>query len=132
MHADEALSGQPDPLHDGGGPAAAAAPGSTNGSSVRSGRVTGVVEWFSDHKGYGFVRPDDGGPDVFVRYSDIRGEGFRSLEEGQRVAFTRVAGDHGPLAEKVVAVLPARNGHRRAPGGHAGTSANTVPSAVVR
>ena len=50
-------------------------------------RVTGTVKWFNGAKGYGFIERDDG-PDVFVQFSAIRGEGFRNLEEGQYVEFT--------------------------------------------
>ena len=50
-------------------------------------RVTGTVKWFNGAKGYGFIERDDG-PDVFVHFSAIRGEGFRNLEEGQYVEFT--------------------------------------------
>lgn len=56
-------------------------------------RVTGTVRWFSQEKGYGFLAPDGGGEDVFVRYSSIEADGFRSLDEGQRVSF--VVGDDG-------------------------------------
>ncbi|UCE18100.1 MAG: cold-shock protein [Gemmatimonadota bacterium] len=61
----------------------------------------GSVKWFNENKGYGFIRRDDGS-DVFVHYSDIRGEGFRTLEEGQRVEFDIVEGDKGPQAVNVL------------------------------
>ena len=49
--------------------------------------ATGTVKWFNGEKGYGFITQDDGGPDVFVHFSAIAGEGYRSLEEGQKVQF---------------------------------------------
>lgn len=62
----------------------------------------GVVKWFNDGKGYGFITPDDGEKDCFVHYSAIQGDGFRSLKEGERVEFEMVQGDKGPAAENVV------------------------------
>lgn len=64
-------------------------------------RVSGVVKWFNDSKGYGFLLPDDGDDDVFVHYSAIVGDGFRSLEEGGRVQFTIVTTQKGPEAADV-------------------------------
>ncbi len=66
-------------------------------------RVTGVVKWFNAEKGYGFIA-QDGGPDVFVHHSAIRAEGFRSLNEGDRVEFTVTQGQKGPQANDVVRV----------------------------
>ena len=63
-------------------------------------RETGTVKWFNGSKGYGFLTRDDGG-DVFVHYSTIRGVGYRSLEEGQKVEFLVVEGDKGPQAQDV-------------------------------
>lgn len=63
--------------------------------------VEGRVRWFSQAKGYGFIEPDGGGDDVFVRHSSIAGEGFRSLEEGQRVRFLRASDHRGPQAVRV-------------------------------
>jgi cold shock protein len=62
---------------------------------------TGTVKWFSDDKGFGFVTPDEPGKDLFVHYSDIDGEGFRSLTEGSRVEYEPQAGDKGPKAVNV-------------------------------
>ena len=69
-----------------------------------SDRINGVVKWFNDSKGYGFISSADG-EDVFVHYSSIRETGgFRSLEEGQKVEFTRSEGKKGPQAQDVVAI----------------------------
>src|SRR5919202_2869265 len=62
--------------------------------------ATGVVKWFNSEKGYGFIS-QEGGPDVFVHYSAIQGEGYRNLEEGQTVEFEVTQGQKGPQAENV-------------------------------
>ena len=62
--------------------------------------ATGVVKWFSPEKGYGFIRQENG-EDVFVHYSSIVGEGFRSLDEGQQVQFDVSPGRKGPQATNV-------------------------------
>ena len=66
-------------------------------------RITGTVKWFNDAKGFGFIERANGA-DVFVHHSAIRGEGFRSLSDGQQVEFEVVQGQKGPAAEGVVAV----------------------------
>ena len=66
-------------------------------------RETGTVKWFNDAKGFGFIERE-GADDVFVHHSAIRGEGFRSLAEGQQVEFEVVQGQKGPAAEGVVAL----------------------------
>ena len=70
---------------------------------VEDGRERGVVKWFNVKKGFGFITWDQG-EDVFVHFRSIRGQGHRSLAEGQRVKFTVVRGDKGPQAEDVSAV----------------------------
>ena len=64
-------------------------------------RLTGSVKWFNDAKGYGFIQGKSGG-DVFVHYRAIRGEGHRSLAEGQQVEYTQVTGEKGFQADDVV------------------------------
>lgn len=66
----------------------------------------GTVKWFNSEKGFGFIAPDGSGPDVFVHYSMIETDGYRTLEEGERVEFEVVQGAKGPQAE---AVRPARD-----------------------
>jgi CspA family cold shock protein len=67
-------------------------------------RVTGTVKWFNATKGFGFIQQDQG-EDVFVHYSAISGEGYRTLEEGQRVEFVVVQGQKGPQAQDVTPVM---------------------------
>jgi CspA family cold shock protein len=64
----------------------------------------GTVKWFSDQKGYGFIALEDGSQDVFVHYSAIQGDNFKSLQEGQLVEFEVTSGPKGPQAAHVVAV----------------------------
>ncbi len=64
---------------------------------------TGTVKWFNDQKGFGFIERESG-DDVFVHFSAIQADGFKSLEDGQDVEFEVVEGDRGPQAENVVAI----------------------------
>jgi CspA family cold shock protein len=63
---------------------------------------TGTVKWFNDAKGFGFITPSDGSPDVFVHFSAIEGAGFRSLSEGQAVEFEVTQGPKGAQAARVI------------------------------
>ena len=65
--------------------------------------ATGTVKWFNDSKGFGFISPSDGSADVFVHFSAVQGDGFRSLAEGQAVSYEVENGPKGPQASAVVA-----------------------------
>ena len=68
---------------------------------------TGTVKWFSDSKGYGFIAPDGGGPDLFAHFREIRGEGYRRLDENQRVQFDCAQGPRGEHAVNITPVAVA-------------------------
>jgi CspA family cold shock protein len=61
----------------------------------------GTVKWFNESKGFGFITPQDGSRDVFVHYSAVKGTGFKTLREGQKVAYEVEAGPKGPQAKDV-------------------------------
>lgn len=65
--------------------------------------ATGTVKWFNESKGYGFISPSDGSPDVFVHFSAIQGSGFKTLPEGQNVSFEVEQGPKGLQAVQVTA-----------------------------
>ncbi|MER6195987.1 cold-shock protein [Streptomyces sp. NPDC001586] len=64
--------------------------------------ASGTVKWFNAEKGFGFIAQDGGGPDVFAHYSNISGNGFRELNEGEKVTFDVTQGQKGPQAESIV------------------------------
>ena len=66
--------------------------------------ATGTVKWFNDAKGYGFIAPDEGTKDLFVHFSNIAGEGFKSLSEGSRVEYEAREGSKGPEATNVIMI----------------------------
>ncbi len=63
--------------------------------------ATGTVKWFNDTKGYGFIKQDDGGEDLFAHFSEIKADGFRSLTEGQKVDFEVTMGQKGKQASNI-------------------------------
>jgi CspA family cold shock protein len=63
--------------------------------------ATGTVKWFSDEKGFGFITPDEGGRDLFVHFSGITGDGYKSLSEGAKVTYEEEVSDKGPKAVNV-------------------------------
>lgn len=65
-------------------------------------RTTGVVKWFNNAKGFGFISPDGGDKDCFVHHTSIQGDGFKTLGEGEKVEFDLVDGQKGPAAENVL------------------------------
>ncbi|HEY4144283.1 cold-shock protein [Pinirhizobacter sp.] len=64
--------------------------------------ATGTVKWFNDAKGFGFITPDGGGEDLFVHFSSIQGNGFKSLQENQKVTFEVTQGPKGKQASNVM------------------------------
>ncbi|MCA1770984.1 MAG: cold-shock protein [Halomonas sp.] len=63
--------------------------------------ATGTVKWFNDTKGYGFISPDDGGDDLFAHFSEIQAEGFKTLQDGQKVTFEVTQGKKGLQASNI-------------------------------
>ncbi|AGS06790.1 MULTISPECIES: cold-shock protein [Candidatus Profftella] len=66
--------------------------------------ATGVVKWFNDSKGFGFITPDEGGEDLFAHFSAIQSSGFKSLQENQRVSFEVTTGPKGKQASNIQAI----------------------------
>ncbi len=66
--------------------------------------ANGTVKWFNESKGFGFITQDDGGADVFAHYSEISGDGFKSLAEGDAVSFDVAEGEKGPKATNIVKI----------------------------
>jgi CspA family cold shock protein len=64
-------------------------------------RETGIVKWFNESKGFGFIAPDNGGKDLFAHFKEIEGSGFRTLQENQKVEFEVVQGQKGPAASRI-------------------------------
>ena len=65
--------------------------------------ATGIVKWFNDSKGFGFITPDEGGEDLFAHFSAIQSQGFKSLQENQRVSFDVTSGPKGKQAANIQA-----------------------------
>ena len=63
---------------------------------------TGTVKWFNSNKGFGFIKPDDGGKDLFVHHSDVNATGYATLDEGQKVEYEIGEGRKGPCAKNVI------------------------------
>lgn len=63
--------------------------------------ATGIVKWFNDAKGFGFITPDDGGEDLFAHFSEVRADGFKSLQENQKVSFEVKQGPKGKQASNI-------------------------------
>ncbi|AXK40322.1 cold-shock protein [Crenobacter cavernae] len=62
---------------------------------------TGTVKWFNDAKGFGFITPDAGGDDLFAHFSEVKADGFKTLQEGQKVSYTKGMGQKGPQATNI-------------------------------
>ncbi|MBN2064053.1 MAG: cold-shock protein [Sedimentisphaerales bacterium] len=67
----------------------------------------GVVKWFNNKKGFGFIQGLDSGPDIFVHFSEIKGDGFKKLHEGDMVTFDQAQGEMGPKAVNIIKVESA-------------------------
>ncbi len=78
----------------------------------------GTVKWFNNEKGFGFIAPEEGGEDLFVHFSAIQGQGFKSLDEGDEVEFTVGQGQKGPQAQNVSVTKKAAGGSSGGRGGY--------------
>ncbi len=74
---------------------------SSRKDNIMSTTQTGIVKWFNEGKGFGFIAPDNGGKDLFAHFSEIQGSGFKSLAENQRVEFEITQGQKGPQASRI-------------------------------
>lgn len=83
----------------------------------------GVVKWFNDVKGFGFIEPEGGGDDIFAHYSAIQMEGFRTLRQGSRVSFEVVDGPKGKLAQNICSVEQGELAMHRVGAAHMGSQA---------
>jgi CspA family cold shock protein len=89
-------------------------PGPANSKGrVKLAQYKGTVKWFNNAKGYGFLGRE-GGPDVFVHYSSIQGDGYKSLKEGDEVEFDVIQGTKGPQADQVVRLRDGASDHNDA------------------
>ena len=68
--------------------------------------LVGTVKWFNDAKGFGFIEPEEGGPDVFAHFSAVEMDGFRTLKQGSKVSYELVQGPKGNLAQNIRSVVP--------------------------
>ncbi len=75
----------------------------------------GVVKWFNNKKGFGFIQGPEGGPDIFVHFSEISGEGFRKLHEGDTVSYDEAQGEMGPKAVNIVKVDSEQEAEQQEP-----------------
>src|SRR3712207_3917540 len=75
--------------------------------------LRGTVKWFDGEKGYGFIRSDDGGEDVFVHHTGIAGSGFKSLDEGEKVTYEIAQGSRGPQAQNVSRLVDEQGSEER-------------------
>ncbi len=64
----------------------------------------GIVKWFNNEKGFGFIMPEDGGKDLFAHHSEIQADGYKSLEENQRVSYVEGSGQKGPCATQITVI----------------------------
>jgi cold shock protein len=77
--------------------------------------ATGIVKWFNDAKGFGFITPDEGGSDVFIHFSAIAMEGYKTLKQGSQVSFDLIAGPKGMHAQNIVTIAQPVDAGQEAP-----------------
>lgn len=86
---------------------------------------TGIVKWFNDAKGFGFIEPEGGGADVFAHFSAIQMDGFRTLKQGGRVSYELIKGPKGDLAQNIQDMEPATARPRRTSVDASGSSSSS-------